>query len=366
MKNAVVSLLSVAAFGSAPLLENARSDAKSATWRGQSVTEFSQEENEAFGWQVVNDGVMGGLSKGKIEMSDTGTMTFTGNLSLENNGGFSLARSERVDFNLSNDQGILLRVKGDGRTYEVRLESDAKFRSWPVSFSGKFETTKDEWQQVKIPFSSFKGGFRGRELPDAKLDPSQIYRVGIIIADKQEGPFAVELDWIRTYGKGKGSYTERTPSTNKVSNKDEGSNKPLRLIATAEADGRFTTLKSALDAAGLTAFFQWDNPLTVFAPTDEAFAKLPKETLKALLKPANKDNLVSILSYHVGPGNNALADILESGSVEVIRNRSLSIKFSQGNVMVNDATIIDADIKCQDGTIHVIDTVLLPPGLKLK
>lgn len=178
-------------------------------WRGQSITEFSEEDGESLDWQITNDGVMGGLSEGEFEISGEGTMRFTGTLSLENNGGFSTVRSGSVDYDLSDDLGILLRVKGDGRTYEFRIESDARFRNWPVSFAGEFQTTAGKWQQVKIPFSSFEGGFRGRELPEKELNPAIIRRIGILLADKRSGPFELEVDWIRTFGKGRGEYDER-------------------------------------------------------------------------------------------------------------------------------------------------------------
>jgi uncharacterized surface protein with fasciclin (FAS1) repeats len=299
-----------------------------------------------------------------VEITGDGAMRFSGKLSLENNGGFSLVRSETVDFNLSNDLGLLLRVKGDGRTYEARLESDARFRDWPVSFSGKFETTEGKWEQVKIPFTAFKGGFRGRDFPDQKLNPSMINQVGIILADKREGPFALEIDWIRTYGKGQGDFSERMQTTGSDSTA-AATSEPKRLIATAVADGRFTTLKAALDAAGLTPFFQWDNPLTVFAPTDEAFAKLPAGILEELLKPENKKKLVAILSYHVSPGDHSLADAIKAGKLEPVKGDPLSVDFSEGKVRINDASLVDADVECSDGIIHVIDAVLLPPNLDL-
>ncbi|MEM8953501.1 MAG: CIA30 family protein [Verrucomicrobiota bacterium] len=334
--------------------------AEPGAWRGQSVTEFEPDEPKTFGWQIVNDGVMGGLSKGNIEMTDDGTMRFFGDLSLENNGGFSTVRSEDVDFNLSNDLGLLLRVKGDGRTYEARLDSDARYRSWPVSFAGEFKTTKGKWQEVKVPFSSFKGSFRGQNLPDAVFDPSQIERVGILLADKNQGPFELEIDWIRTYGKDQGDFTEQKKKT-EPKKAVKKSQEPSRLIATAAADGRFTVLKKALDAAGLTTFFQWDNPLTVFAPTDEAFAKLPEGTLDTLLKPKNKNRLIAILSYHVSAGNNPVADVLKAGEVQTVEGNPLTVSFSDGRIRVNDAILLDGNVRCKDGIIHVVDSVLLPP-----
>ncbi len=343
---------------------SASAEQESATWRGQSVTEFSAEENDALQWQVVDDGVMGGLSEGKVEFSDAGTMKFSGDLSLENNGGFSTVRSAEVDLNLSDDLGLLMLVKGDGRTYEARLDSDARFRGNPVSFSGEFSTKKGEWIQVQIPFSEFKGSFRGTDLPDMRLNPSMIERLWVLLADKQNGAFDLEIDWIRTYGKGQGDFTERNAKP--VSSEGVPATKQGRrqLIATAVADGRFTTLKTALDAAGLTPFFQWDNPLTVFAPTDEAFAKLPKEVLSDLLKPENKEKLIAILSYHVSAGSSDLAGALQAKQLETVAGPPLEVSFSKGRVRVNEALLVDSDIQCSDGIIHVVDAVLLPPQTK--
>ncbi len=356
------SLLALVLAG--PSLTSAAPDEKDETpwiWRGQTVAEFDEGKYKGPDWSIVNDGVMGGLSKGKVQISKDGIMKFSGDLSLENNGGFSLVESGEIDLNLSNDIGVLLLVKGDGREYQLRFESDAKFRGMPVSFSGSFKTKKGEWEQVKVPFSDFKGGWRGRDLPDEKLNPAAIGNIGIIIADKKQAPFALEVDWIRTYGKDQGQYTEQKKEP---ASEDKKSTGPKSLIATAVADGRFTTLKAALDAAGLTPFFQWDNKLTVFAPTDEAFAKLPKGTVEELLKPENKERLISILKFHVHPGSKNLATALSDGEVETIEGTPLNIAFTEGRVRVNNAALLIADIDCADGTIHVIDTVLLPEPKK--
>lgn len=336
----------------------ASAEMKPGAWRGQSVSEFSAGEDSKFSWRIVNDGVMGGLSQGKLDTSSEGIVTFSGDLSLENNGGFSSFRSEKVSLNLSNDLGLLLKVRGDGRTYQARFGTDARYRGMEVSFAGEFATKKGQWTQVKVPFADFKASFRGLSLPKQKLDPSMIQRVGILLADKQSGPFKLEIDWIRTYGKGQGNYVEREqPAAAEGKTADA---KPARLIATVVADGRFTTLKKALDTAGLTTFFQWDNPLTVFAPTDEAFAKLPAGILENLLKPENKQQLVSLLSYHVSPGSHNLADSLKAKEVKTVHGKPLEFSFSSGRVRISGAALIDSDIQCQDGVIQVIDTVLIP------
>ncbi|MGY8643311.1 MAG: CIA30 family protein [Verrucomicrobiales bacterium] len=329
-------------------------------WRGQTVDEFDDSLTEVLEWQVVNDGVMGGLSKGSVKITEEGTMKFTGTLSLENNGGFSTVRSNGQQLDLSNDLGILLRVKGDGREYDLRLDSDATYRGMPVSFAGKFVAEKGDWQQITIPWNMFKGSWRGTDLPNEKLNPAVIRRAGILLGDKKNGPFALEIDYIRTYGKDKGTAVGESLSQSTPAKKNEQAAQDGSIIATAVADGRFKTLKAALDAAGLTTFFQWDNKLTVFAPTDEAFAKLPKGTVEDLLKPENKGQLVAILSYHVHPGSAELADALRSGELKTVEGTSVEAIFSKGRVRINNAAVLDADIKCTDGIIHVIDTVLLP------
>jgi len=360
MKTLSLSLASAVAAVAAMLFtppSSANENAKSGSWRGQTLTDFAPEETNGIKWQVVNDGVMGGLSQGNFTVSDEGILKFSGTLSLENNGGFSSIRSTSVDFNLSNDLGILLKVKGDGRKYTMRLESTATYRGMPVSFSGEFSTTAGEWQQVKVPFSEFKGGWRGRDLPEEKLDPAAIREMGLLLGDKKTGPFALEVDYIRTYGKGQGTFTEKKPETN--SEKPE-TQSPKSLIATIEGDDRFSTLKAALDASRLATFFQWDNKLTVFAPTNDAFAKLPEGTLEELLKPESKERLVQILSLHVHPGALDLATALGSDGVKTVEGTPLTVSFFEGGVKVNGATLLNADIECSDGTIHVIDTVLLP------
>ena len=125
-------------------------------------------------------------------------MRFSGVLSLENNGGFSSFRSGDIKLDLSGAAGLLLRVRGDGRTYQARLATDARFRGMEVSFSAEVGTRKGEWIDVKVPFADFKGSFRGLALPDERLDPSKVRRVSIMLGDKKQGPFEVEIDYIRT------------------------------------------------------------------------------------------------------------------------------------------------------------------------
>lgn len=163
----------------------------------QVLTSFETSGQKITDWQIVDDGVMGGLSKGKFNISDDKKLKFSGNLSLENNGGFSSIRSKRTTMDLSQFKGIKMRVKGDGRKYKLRLESDSRYRRMAVSFQHEFSTSKDGWSEVFIPFDKLKASFRGWNLPGMKFNSKSIQRVGLIIADKIEGPFELHVDWIK-------------------------------------------------------------------------------------------------------------------------------------------------------------------------
>jgi len=132
------------------------------------------------------------------------------------------------------------------------------------------------------------------------------------------------------------------------------------IVDTAVAAGSFKTLAAALKAADLVGALKGDGPFTVFAPTDEAFAKLPKGTLESLLKPENKDQLVAILKLHVVPARVSLATALERASAITLSEERVAIAFKDGAVRVNGAKLVAADIGATNGVIHVIDTVLLP------
>jgi uncharacterized surface protein with fasciclin (FAS1) repeats len=131
------------------------------------------------------------------------------------------------------------------------------------------------------------------------------------------------------------------------------------IVDTAVAAGSFTTLAKALAAADLVGTLKGAGPFTVFAPTDEAFAKLPAGTLETLLKPENKAKLRRILTYHVVAGNVMAADVVKLTTAKAVSGDTLTIK-TAGGVMVDNARVVKTDIKTSNGVIHVIDTVLLP------
>jgi uncharacterized surface protein with fasciclin (FAS1) repeats len=129
------------------------------------------------------------------------------------------------------------------------------------------------------------------------------------------------------------------------------------IVDTAVAAGNFKTLATALQAADLVKTLKGDGPFTVFAPTDAAFAKIPKDQLDALLK--DKAKLTSVLTYHVVPGR-VMAKDVKPGAVKTVQGQSLTVKADGGKVMVDNATVTATDIAARNGVIHVIDTVVLP------
>ncbi len=131
------------------------------------------------------------------------------------------------------------------------------------------------------------------------------------------------------------------------------------IVTTAVDAGVFKTLATALTEAGLIETLQGKGPFTVFAPTDDAFAKLPKGTVEALLK--DKEALKKVLLYHVVSGNVMSSAIIKSTEASTIEGSNLKITVKNGNVMINDAKVTTADVKASNGVIHIIDTVLLPP-----
>ncbi len=132
------------------------------------------------------------------------------------------------------------------------------------------------------------------------------------------------------------------------------------IVATAVAAGNFKTLTAALEAAGLVDTLKGKGPFTVFAPTDEAFAKLPAGTVENLLKPENKARLVAILTYHVVPGEVKAAQVMTMTSAKTVQGESVKVSAGGGTVMIDRAKVVKADIAASNGVIHVIDTVLMP------
>jgi monofunctional biosynthetic peptidoglycan transglycosylase len=149
-------------------------------------------------WYVIDDGVMGGISRGTFTRTDAGTAVFAGELSLERNGGFSSVRTDLGTTDLSDWVGLEVRVRGDGRTYQLRLRVDGRYDG--IAYRVSFQTTRNEWTTVRVPFAQFAPVFRGRIVENAPpLDTARIRQAGFLLADKQAGPFRLEIATIHAW-----------------------------------------------------------------------------------------------------------------------------------------------------------------------
>ncbi|UCE04142.1 MAG: CIA30 family protein [Candidatus Latescibacterota bacterium] len=156
------------------------------------VLDFSAAD-EAQQWRVINDGVMGGLSQSRIEITSHHTAIFRGTVSLENNGGFASVRRVPRSYELGGTLGLRLHVRGDGRTYQLRLRTGDDYDG--VAYRASF-APQTEWSHIELRFEDFVPSFRGRVVRAPKLDPADVRQVGFLIADKKEGAFELEIDRI--------------------------------------------------------------------------------------------------------------------------------------------------------------------------
>jgi uncharacterized surface protein with fasciclin (FAS1) repeats len=294
-------------------------------------------------WNSVNDGVMGGVSKGGFKLTEQGTLLFSGELSLENNGGFASIRTDERKLDLTGTSAIVVKARGDGRTYWVDLRTSGQMGA--SSYRAYLPTTAGQWTETSIPFSDFKLQAFGRALPFKPLDRSDVASIGFTLADKKEGPFSLEIESVKA-----GDETAQpTPAKGGKT-----------LVDVAKAAGGFKTLLAAATAADLAGVLAGDGPLTVLAPTDEAFAKLPAGTVESLLKPENRGKLVAILKNHVIAGNVSLSKALELREGPTLQGTKIPVRFDDGRVKIGAATLVKADIQASNGLIHVIDQVLIP------
>ena len=156
---------------------------------------------------------------------------------------------------------------------------------------------------------------------------------------------------------------QTTPTTQPTTTTASNNN----VVAVAASDRSFSTLTSLLKATGLAESLQKRGPFTIFAPTDRAFAALPKGTLKKLAQPENQDTLIRILTYHVVPGE-LIASQLQAGELKTLADRPVNIQIdpAQNQVAVNDASVVQPNIQASNGVIHAVNQVLLPPNVNLE
>jgi len=161
------------------------------------LIEFTNADENAH-WIAINDDVMGGISQSCIELSPAATAIFSGQLSLENNGGFASIRRRADIYQLNGCNGIMLKIKGDGRTYQFRVKTDDQYDG--IGYRALFATDARQWQIISLPFANFSASFRGRPVPGAPLlRPEQIKQIGFLLADKQQGSFSLEIAWIKAF-----------------------------------------------------------------------------------------------------------------------------------------------------------------------
>lgn len=151
--------------------------------------------NASNAWRSVNDGVMGGRSVGRYRINEDKNLEFFGNLSLRNNGGFASVRATGKNLAMKKEDSIVIRVKGDGRTYQFNLYSGSNMGGY--SYRQSFETRKNEWIEVRFPVNQFVATWRGRVYRNQRLDPAKVSGLGILLGDKKEGAFKLEVDWIK-------------------------------------------------------------------------------------------------------------------------------------------------------------------------
>jgi NADH dehydrogenase [ubiquinone] 1 alpha subcomplex assembly factor 1 len=317
-----------------------------------SLHEFDAEDVRNF--TCVNDTVMGGRSTSKVEAIEDGSLRFSGRLSLENDGGFTSFRSRGVAYEIGESEGVALRVRGDGRRYIFSLDLEGV----PLAAGGywqEFPTERDRWTEVRLPWSKFVPTSFGRPLtglPEARAD--RVTGLAVYLYDKQEGPFRVDFDWIRAYGGGAAAASG--PET---AAQDPGADDGL-----LPAD--CSTLATLLAKTGLDAAVAKLEGFTLFAPTDDAFAKLPGEVTAALLRPENEGALKKVLLHHVLAAKVTAWNAATRTSAEALDGGALSIELRGRDLVVGGARVVAPDRLRGKGVVHVVDSVIVPADLVLE
>jgi len=160
----------------------------------QSTPDDSTNKSTQVKWRSVNDNVMGGLSEGRAKINNDKNLEFYGKLSLENNGGFASIRTIPTQLNLKKDDTIVIRVKGDGRSYFLNLYIPSKQIAF--SYRSPFQTKKDQWLEIQLPIKDFYATSFGRKV-NVNLDINAVNSIGLLLSDKKSGEFNLKVDWIK-------------------------------------------------------------------------------------------------------------------------------------------------------------------------
>jgi hypothetical protein len=161
------------------------------------IFDFTKPDDQDL-WRPINDTVMGGISASQLQPTKEGNALFAGNVSLENNGGFASVQSQPSLYNLDGFDGIAIRVKGDGKRYKLSLKNSVYMAS--PRYQAVFDTEEEAWTTIHLPFHTLVPTMHGRVLEnEPPIDVSKIVSIVLLISDKQEGPFRLEIDWIKAY-----------------------------------------------------------------------------------------------------------------------------------------------------------------------
>lgn len=193
MKNPFTASLSTSAFFLLSVAVSAAGDGERPT---KVDLKFDGDAGEPV-WIAQNDNVMGGISKGDAVIRD-GLLHFTGSLSFENNGGFAQVKIRDLHYDLAGKKGMRIKVMGDGRTYQLRISTNARHRGSRIAYSVELPTRAGEWSEVVVSFADLKPSYRGNQLDGPPADLSQVEEMSLLIGDKREGPFSLKVDWIKT------------------------------------------------------------------------------------------------------------------------------------------------------------------------
>ncbi len=290
------------------------------------------------GWRTVLDGVMGGRSTGRVTQPEPGILRFSGELSLENNGGFSQTQTTVPEASFKDALGIEARVRGDGRTYtfDVRV-SDVRMMAG--SFQTTFKTVAGEWVTLKLPFEEFRLHSFGRLVSNApKLNPARVESVGVTLSDKNPGSFQLDIDYVRAL-----TAEDAAPAA--------GSD-----LGTVAKSAGLTTLLALVEASGLQ--LPADGRVTVFAPTNKAFEAIPADKVKFLTSEEGLPTLRAILKHHVLPEALDSGSLLQRRGVLALSGQNLQV--DPEALTIAGATFLKTDVSFDRGTVYVIDRVMIP------
>lgn len=290
------------------------------------------------GWRTVLDGVMGGRSTGRVTQPEPGILRFSGELSLENNGGFSQTQTTVPEASLKDAIGIEARVRGDGRTYQFDVRC-SDVRMMAGSFQTKFDTVAGEWVTLRLPFEQFRLYSFGRLVTNApKLTPARVESIGVTLADKTPGAFQLDVDFVRALNAEGG-----TPAA--------GSD-----LAAVAKSADLTTLLSLVEVSGLQ--LPADGRVTIFAPTNKAFAAIPADKVKFLTSEEGRATLRAILKHHIVPTALDSGSLLQRRGVVALSGQNLAID-GEG-LTIAGASLLKTDVSFDRGIVYVIDRVMMP------